>query len=211
MVQPSTLSLTAIPTRRLVVAITGASGAIYAMRFLEEAAKHYTEIYLAVSDQALQVIRLETGRRVDEQNLSAETLLGRSCPALRFVDKKDYFSPPASGSFRHDGMVIVPCSMGTAARIANGISDDLVTRAADVCLKERRKLILVPRETPWNLIHLRNMTQLAEAGATILPAAPGFYHRPQTINDLADQIVGRILHHLGIDHQLVPEWQHSED
>ena len=119
------------------------------------------------------------------------------------MDKKDYFSPPASGSFRHDGMVIVPCSMGTAARIAHGISDDLVTRAADVCLKERRKLILVPRETPWNLIHLRNMTLLAEAGATIVPAAPGFYHKPKSIDDLVDFMVGRILQQLGIEQTLI--------
>lgn len=199
------------PARRLVVAITGASGAPYAVRFLQEAIHHYAEIYVAASDQALQVISLETGRAVNAQSLSAETLLGFSTPVLKFVDKKDYFSPPASGSFRHDGMVIVPCSMGTAARIANGISDDLITRAADVCLKERRKLILVPRETPWNLIHLRNMTQLAEAGAVILPAAPGFYHRPQTLDDLIAQVVGRILQQLGIEQQLVPQWQYTEE
>ncbi len=197
-------------TRRLVVAITGASGAPYAIRFLEEASRHYEEIYLTLSDQALQVISLETGRAVNASNLSAETLLGHSCPSLRFVNKKDYFSPPASGSFRHDGMVIVPCSMGTAGRIANGISDDLVTRAADVCLKERRKLILVPREMPWNLIHLRNMMQLAEAGAIILPACPGFYHRPQTIDDLVNHVVGRILQQLGIEQTLVPQWQFEE-
>ena len=198
-------------TGRLVVAITGASGAPYAIRFLEEASRYYREIYVMLSDQALQVISLETDRAVNVRSLSAETLLGHPCPALRFLDKKDYFSPPASGSFRHDGMVIVPCSMGTAGRIANGISDDLVTRAADVCLKERRKLILVPRETPWNLIHLRNMTQLAEAGATILPAAPGFYHKPQTISDLVDHVVGRILQQLGIEQTLVPQWQFTEE
>jgi 4-hydroxy-3-polyprenylbenzoate decarboxylase len=197
--------------RRLVTAITGASGAPYAVRFLEEAANYYHEIYVAVSDQALQVISLETGRTVTPSTLSAETLLGRPCPALKFVDKKDYFSPPASGSFRHDGMVIVPCSMGTAGRIANGISDDLVTRAADVCLKEGRKLILVPRETPWSLIHLRNLTQLAEAGATILPAAPGFYHKPRSIDDLVNHVVGRILQQLGIEQKLVPQWQVQED
>lgn len=198
-------------TGRLVVAITGASGAPYALRFLEEASRYYTEIYVALSDQALQVISLETDRVVNSRNLSAETLLGHPCPSLRFIDKRDYFSPPASGSFRHDGMVIVPCSMGTAGRIANGISDDLITRAADVCLKERRKLILVPRETPWNLIHLRNMTQLAEAGAIILPAAPGFYHKPQTIADLVDHVVGRILQQLGIEQTLAPQWQFPEE
>lgn len=135
-------------TGRLVVAITGASGAPYAIRFLQVATKHYREIYVALSDQALQVISIETGRAINARSLSVETLLGFSSDAIRFVDKKNYFSPPASGSFLHDGMVIVPCSMGTAGRIANGISDDLVSRAADVCLKEGRKLILVPRETP---------------------------------------------------------------
>jgi 4-hydroxy-3-polyprenylbenzoate decarboxylase len=181
------------------------------VRFLQEAVQHFAEIYLALSDQALQIISLETGRAVNAHNLSAETLLGFATPVLKFVDKKDYFSPPASGSFRHEGMVIVPCSMGTAGRIANGISDDLITRAADVCLKERRKLILVPRETPWNLIHLRNLTQLAEAGAIILPAAPGFYHKPQTVEDLVNHVVGRILQQLGIEQKLVPQWQYTEE
>jgi 4-hydroxy-3-polyprenylbenzoate decarboxylase len=101
--------------------------------------------------------------------------------------------------------------MGTAGRIANGISDDLITRAADVCLKERRPLILVPRETPWNLIQLRNMTQLAEAGATILPACPGFYHNPQTIDDLMDHVVARILQQVGIEQRLVAEWRHEDE
>jgi flavin prenyltransferase len=197
-------------TKRLVVAITGASGARYAIRFLECAVRHYAEVYLAVSDQAVQVIGLETGREVGAPPLTVERLLGFASDAIRLVDKRDYFSPPASGSFNHDGMVIVPCSMGTAGRIAHGISDDLITRAADVCLKEKRKLILVPRETPWSLVHLRNLTLLAQAGATILPAAPGFYHRPQTIDDLVDHVVGRILQQLGIDDKLVPEWQHEE-
>ena len=198
-------------TGRLVVAITGASGAPYALRFLQEATRHYKEIYVALSDQALQVISVETGRVVNSRTLSAQTLLGFDSDVIRFVDKRDYFSPPASGSFRHDGMVIVPCSMGTASRIAHGISDDLVTRAADVCLKERRKLILVPRETPWSLIHLRSLTLLAEAGATILPAAPGFYHKPKTIDDLVDFMVARILQQLGIDQTLMPQWQYNEE
>ena len=195
---------------RLVVAITGASGAPYALRFLQEATRHYQEIYVALSDQAYQVIGVETGRGITAQNISAQSLLGFNSDVIRFVNKKDYFSPPASGSFRHDGMVIVPCSMGTAARIAHGISDDLITRAADVCLKERRPLILVPRETPWNLVHLRNMTQLAEAGATILPAAPGFYHKPQSLDDLVDFIVARILQQLGIEQKLTSQWQYEE-
>ena len=197
-------------TGRLVVAMTGASGAIYAVRFLLQAARRYERIYVMASDQALQVACTELGRVVNPQALSAESLLGQPVDNIEFLDRKDYFTPPASGSFRHDGMVIVPCSMGTAGRIANGISDDLVTRAADVCLKERRKLILVVRETPWNLVHLRNMTQLTEAGATILPASPGFYHQPKTVEDLADFIVARIMQQLGIEQEVLPQWQFAE-
>jgi 4-hydroxy-3-polyprenylbenzoate decarboxylase len=140
-----------------------------------------------------------------------ESLLGKPYDNISLVDRKDYFSPPASGSFRHDGMVIVPCSMGTAGRIAHGISDDLVTRAADVCLKERRRLILVVREMPWSLVHLRNLTQVAEAGATILPASPAFYYRPQTVEELVDTVVARILQQLGIEQKVVPQWQFKEE
>jgi 4-hydroxy-3-polyprenylbenzoate decarboxylase len=198
-------------SRRLVVGITGASGAPYAVRFLQVAVQHFDEIYLTISDQAQQVIELETGRKVDIERFTPESLIDAPTNVIRFVDRKDYFSPAASGSFMHDGMVIVPCSMGTAGRIANGISDDLLTRAADVCLKERRRLVLVPRETPWNLIQLRNMTRLAEAGAVILPASPGFYNQPNTIEELVDQVVARILQQLGIHQKLVPQWQHGED
>ena len=197
-------------TGRLVVAMTGASGAIYAVRFLRAAAQHYKQIYLSVSEQALQVANTELDMAVTTQNLTVEALLGNKCDNITLIDRKNYFSPPASGSFRHDGMVVVPCSMGTAGRIANGISDDLVTRAADVCLKERRKLILVVRETPWNLIHLRNLTQLTEAGATVLPASPGFYYKPKTIEELVDTIVARILQQLGVDQTEAPQWQFSE-
>jgi 4-hydroxy-3-polyprenylbenzoate decarboxylase len=206
-----------VSTGRLVVAITGASGAIYAQRFLLQAVQHFERIYLMVSDQAIQVMATELGLNVQPDTFKPSDLLvaNEALPELshdriELLDRKNYFSPPASGSFRHDGMVIVPCSMGTAGRIANGISDDLVTRSADVCLKEKRPLILVPRETPWNLIHLRNLTQLAEAGATILPAAPSFYNRPTSIEDVADTVVARILQQLGIDQKVVPEWQFTE-
>ena len=185
--------------KRLVVAVTGASGAIYAVRFLEQAVRHCDEIYLTLSSNADSVLKTERDKQWG-------SLLG-ALPNVKLLSRKDYFTPPASGSFRHDGMVIVPCSMGTAGRIAGGISDDLTTRAADVCLKEGRKLILVPREMPWNLIHLRNLTALAEAGATILPASPAFYHQPQTIDDLVDTVVARILQNLGIEHNLHAEWK----
>ncbi len=193
-------------TGRLVVAVTGASGAIYAQRFLRHVAKVYEEVFLMLSDQAIQVAATELKVQLDRSNFCTKNWLGESFETIRLADNKSFFSPPASGSFRHDGMVIVPCSMGTAGRIAGGISDDLVTRAADVCLKERRPLILVPREMPWNLIMLRNMTQLAEAGATILPACPAWYSNPATLEDLADTVVARILQQLGCSHDLQREW-----
>jgi flavin prenyltransferase len=193
-------------TGRLVVGVTGASGAIYAQRFLIQAARHFSEIYLTLSEQAVQVAATELGVAPRKKEFSTVEWLGAEYPQIRLMDDKNYFTPPASGSFRHDGMVIVPCSMGTAGRIANGISDDLVTRSADVCLKEGRKLILVPREMPWNLIMLRNLTQLAEAGATIMPACPAWYQKPQSLEELADTVVARILQSLGIEQALMKEW-----
>ncbi|HMS54751.1 MAG TPA: flavin prenyltransferase UbiX [Fimbriimonadaceae bacterium] len=193
-------------TGRLVVAVTGASGAIYAQRLLREAAKQFEEIYLTLSDQAIQVAETELGVSLDRERFSTVNWLGADLPNVRLLDRKNYFTPPASGSFRHDGMVVVPCSMGTIGRIANGISDDLTTRAADVCLKERRPLIVVPREMPWNLIMLRNLTQLAEAGATILPASPAWYTNPKTLEDLADTVVARILQALNVEQSLQKEW-----
>jgi 4-hydroxy-3-polyprenylbenzoate decarboxylase len=141
---------------------------------------------------------------------TARELIGSDAPQIRFCRTNDYFTPPASGSFRHSGMVIIPSSMGTAGRIASGVSDDLTTRAADVCLKEKRPLVLVVRETPFNLIHLRNLTTLAEAGATILPAVPAFYHRPQTIEELVDTVVARTLQAVGVAQDLMGEWRHGE-
>ncbi|HVK06536.1 MAG TPA: flavin prenyltransferase UbiX [Armatimonadaceae bacterium] len=196
------------PERRLVVAITGASGAIYGVRFLRQAVRHFDEIYVTLSSNAPSVLATELGLSLSKPP-AAHELLGCDAPQVRFCDTSNYFTPPASGSFRHAGMVVIPCSMGTAGRIANGISDDLTTRAADVCLKEKRKLVLVIRETPWNLIHLRNMTQLAEAGATILPAAPSFYNAPKTIEDVVDTIVARTLQAVGVDQDLVGEWKHG--
>ena len=193
-------------TGKLVVGVTGASGAIYAQRFLIQAAKYYSEILLMMSEQAFQVSATELGVVPKREPWSTQAWLGQEYPQIKLLNPKDYFTPPASGSFRHDGMVIVPCSMGTAGRIANGISDDLLTRSADVCLKEGRKLIVVPREMPWNLIMLRNLTQLAEAGATIMPASPAWYHKPTTLEDLADTVVARILQSLGIEQKLMAEW-----
>jgi len=195
-----------MPTGRLVVAVTGASGAIYAQRFLQQVARKFERVYLILSDQAIQVAATELGVAPKREGFSTKEWLGEDFPNITLLDSKNYFTPPASGSFRHDGMVIVPCSMGTAGRIANGISDDLVTRAADVCLKERRPLIVVPREMPMNVIMLRNLTTLAEAGAIVLPAAPAWYSNPKTLEELADTVVARILQNLGVDQDLHKEW-----
>lgn len=197
-------------TGRLIVGITGASGAIYAQRFLRHAAAAYQEIYLMMSEQAIQVTSTELGIHLDRGNLDFQSWLGISGANIQLLEPKNYFTPPASGSFRHDGMVIVPCSMGTIGRIANGISDDLLSRSADVCLKEGRRLILVPREMPWNLIMLRNLTQIAEAGGTILPASPAWYTNPTTLEDLADTVVARILQVLGVPQTLQKQWM-AED
>lgn len=197
-------------TGKLVVGVTGASGAIYAQRFLLQAAKHFEEIFLILSRQAPMVAETELRVFLDKENFSTRQWLGENVTNIHLLDDKDYFTPPASGSFRHDGMVIIPCSMGTGGRIANGISDDLMTRAADVCLKEGRKLILVPREMPWNLIHLRNFTRLAEAGAAIVPASPSWYHQPKTLEDLADTVVARVLQALGIEQKILSQWM-AED
>ncbi len=192
--------------KKLVVGVTGASGAIYTKRFLMHACKYYEEIFLIMSRQAYQVIDTELGIPISKENFNINEWLGADYPQIKLMDEKNYFCPPASGSFRHDGMVIIPCSMGTAGRIANGISNDLLTRSADVCLKENRKLILVPREMPWNLIMLRNFTSLAESGATIVPASPAWYHHPKNFNDLADTVVSRVLQLLGIDQDIFAQW-----
>ncbi len=162
-----------------------------------------------LSRQAIQVAETELGIRLDRAAFSTKEWLGAEFENIQLLDEKNYFTPPASGSFSHDGMVIVPCSMGTIGRIAHGISDDLVTRSADVCLKEGRKLIVVPREMPWNVIMLRNLTTLAEAGVTVLPACPAWYTRPASLEELADTVVARILQHLGVKQTLMKEWMHE--
>lgn len=164
-----------------------------------------------LSNQAIDVAITELNITINRANFDTKTWLGQTFDNVKLLDEKNYFTPPASGSFRHDGMVIVPCSMGTAGRIANGISNDLLSRSADVCLKEKRPLILVPREMPWNLIHLRNMTQLAEAGATILPASPAWYQKPQSLEDLADTVVARILQQLGVEQNVMPQWMIDDE
>ncbi|MBS1706959.1 MAG: UbiX family flavin prenyltransferase [Armatimonadetes bacterium] len=194
----------------LVVGITGASGSIYAQRFLREAVLRYKRIFLILSDQANQVAHQELGYTIPTEPFDTTQWLGQHYSNIELLNSKNYFTPPASGSFMHDGMVILPCSMGTVGRIANGISNDLLTRSADVCLKENRKLILVPREMPFNVIHLRNLTSLAEAGATIIPASPAWYGQPKCLEDLADTVVARILTLLGQEQTLFKEWMSGD-
>lgn len=181
-----------------MVAISGASGAIYAKRLLEVLPQAYDTIYLSASDNAVSIMLDEIGI-----NSLSEICCG---DAYQILDSGDLTAPPASGSHDYDGLVVIPCSMGVVGRIASGVSNDLVTRAADVCLKERRKLVLVVRETPFSLIHLRNMTALTEAGAVVLPAAPAFYNKPQSIDNLVDFVVDRVLQSLGLDIRLTKGW-----
>ena len=190
----------------VVMAVTGASGAPYAVRLLEQLVRAGRDVSLIVSAHGWRLLRLEAGI----QDISALAVRVSAQGWERHVtvyDDGDRGAAPASGSARTSGMVICPCSMGTLSAISAGTSRSLIERAADVTLKERRRLIVVPRETPLSLIHLRNLTLLAEAGATVIPAAPGFYHRPERVSDLVDFVVQRVLDHLDLDIQVGPRWQ----
>jgi len=200
-----------VKPRRLIVAVTGASGALYAVRLLKACLEAGLDLDLVVSDYGRRLLIEECG-----WNLKTDTphvWLDRAYGEQQRQGKVDLHAAGdmgaalASGSRSWRGMVVVPCSMKTLAGIANGHASNLIERAADVSLKEQRSLILVPRETPMNLIHLENMTRAARAGATIVPAMPAFYPRPETFEDLADFIAGRILSLLGIEHELFPPWK----
>ncbi|MFN8653073.1 MAG: flavin prenyltransferase UbiX [Gemmatimonadales bacterium] len=188
----------------VVVAITGASGAPYAVRLLEVLVRNKVPTWLIISSHGWRLLTSETGI-TDDKELKAAT--GGDWSSITFYPDTDRGALPASGSAKSAGMVICPCSMGTVAAIAAGTSRSLVERAADVALKERRKLILVPRETPLSLIHLRNLTAVTEAGAVVIPAAPGFYHQPTKISELVDFIVQRVLDQLGLEIEIAPRWQ----
>lgn len=192
----------------IVVAITGASGSIYGLRLVEELLASGRRVTLLLSANGLAVLRHETGLDWADDFALRQAQVQRhfGSELLEHVAVNDLFASIASGSAAPAALVVVPCSMGSAARIAAGTSDSLIERVADVVLKERRQLIVVPRETPLNRIHLRNLLTLNEAGAEILPAMPGFYHRPQTLEQLVDQLVAKILDRLGVEHQLVPRW-----
>jgi flavin prenyltransferase len=198
--------------QKLVVAVCGASGVIYGIRLLRALVIHPVEVFLVVSSAGRGVMDHEIGKMAEPVHrfLKNSGAQFHEQAAIFEIDPDDFFAPIASGSFRHDGMVIAPCSMNTLAAIASGITDNLIHRAADVCLKERRPLILLPRETPLSRIHLKNMHSLAKVGAVIMPPCPGFYNRPQTIDDLVDSVVARVLDHLGLSHNLSKPWQGKE-
>src|SRR5215475_1581587 len=200
----------------LTVAITGASGAIYAHRTLIHLAASgvVDRINLIVSDSAKTVAMVELGfdlRGADEKKISDWIDLPPNAKMLRLHRLDNMEATPSSGSHPQAGMIIVPCSMGTLGAIASGAGNNLIHRAADVTLKEGRKLVLVPRETPYNAIHLENMLKLSRAGAHILPASPGFYHRPQTIEALVDHLCYRILDQLGIPHSTATRWRGEKE
>jgi 4-hydroxy-3-polyprenylbenzoate decarboxylase len=189
----------------VVMAITGASGAPYAVRLLEQLIAADREVWLIVSSHGLRLLRTEM--EIDSVDALRNRVGADGWRRLvKIYDDADRGAAPASGSTRNAGMVICPCSMGTLSAISVGASRSLVERAADVMLKERRPLVLVPRETPLSAIHLQNMLRLSRAGAVILPAAPGFYNRPQSIQELVDFIVARVLDQLGVEHALARRW-----
>ena len=194
----------------IVMALTGASGAPYGIRLLEQLVAAERPVRLIVSSHGFRLLRTES-EVGDIAGLRAHIGEGAFDRFVTVHDDADRGAAPASGSSRTAGMVICPCSMGTIASIAAGTSRSLVERAADVTLKERRPLLLVPRETPLSAIHLENMLRLTRAGAIIMPAAPGFYHRPTRISDLVDFMVARILDHLDIPQTLAPRWGESRD
>lgn len=184
------------PTKRIIVAITGATGVVYGVRLLQTLRSAGVETHCLISDAGVL-------------NLHQELALKRK-DAEAFADVvhnvRDVGASIASGSFQSDGMIIAPCSMKTLAAVAHGLSDNLITRAADVVLKERRRLVLMVRETPFNLAHLRNMTAVTEMGGIIFPPLPGFYHRPASIEEMVDHTVGRVLDLFDVEHQLTPRW-----
>jgi 4-hydroxy-3-polyprenylbenzoate decarboxylase len=192
-----------------ILAVTGASGSAYGLRVLEQLLSKGHDVVLTMTEAGRDVTAHEIGFELPAEEPASAVLKFLELPAecgLRVACPGDLFDPIASGSHRADAMLVAPASMGFCASVAAGLGSDLPERAADVMLKEKRPLVFVPRETPLSLIHLRNLTTLAEAGATILPAMPAFYQRPATIDDQINFIAGRVLDQLGIEHDLFPRW-----
>ena len=194
--------------KKIIVAICGASGVIYGIRLLKALLERPVNVKLIISKAGEEVLKHETDYNGTDFKsfLKKEGIELHPEAKLECYQPNDLFAPPASGSFRHNGMVIAPCSMKTLGTISSGIADNLIHRAADVCLKEKRPLILIPRETPLNLIHLKNMVRVVQAGATIMPPSPSFYFQPKTINELVDTVIARVLDHIGIRQSIVKQW-----
>ncbi len=193
--------------KKLAVGITGASGAVYGVRLVRELLKGGHLVHLMITEAGWQVFRDELDWPCEDREAVIRERFAVDLPGeLRYWTLRDFSSPVASGSYRCDGMIIIPCSMGTLSGIANGASGNLLERAADVMLKEGRPLVIVPRETPLTSIHLENMLKLSRAGARIVPAMPGYYHRPQTMDDLIHFVVGKVLDVLDIPHTLFRRW-----
>lgn len=196
--------------KTITLAFTGASGMPYGMRLLECLLQSGQRVHLVYSQAAQIVARQEMEMVLPNRPQDAERMLcerfGQFSGELHVFGRDDWYAPMASGSNPGDAMVICPCTMGTLAKIAAGISDDLIARAADVMLKEKRTLILAPREMPFSVIHLENMLKLARAGAVIMPPNPGFYYMPASVQDMVDFVVARILDHLGVENTLLPRW-----
>lgn len=192
----------------LSVGISGASGAAYAVRFLQvlDELPQVEKVHLVISSNGFTLLKHETSISVSPQNFQIAKIIGHESSKFKFYDNMNFYSPIASGSYPTEGMVVVPCSTGSLGNIASGTSNNLIQRGAEVALKERRKLVLVIRETPLSLIHLENCLRITQAGGVILPAAPGFYHRPAQITDLVDFVVARILDQLRLDHQISKRW-----
>ncbi|MYC76882.1 UbiX family flavin prenyltransferase [Candidatus Poribacteria bacterium] len=194
--------------KRLIVGITGASAGIYGVRLLQVLTEQEDiEIHLTISSSGARALSEELQIEVDLDNFKLESLIGVSSLRVVYHHESDIAAPIASGSFRTEGMVVVPCSMGSIASIAGGISRNLIQRAADVCIKENRKLVVVPRETPLSPIHLENMLKLSRLGVCVLPAMPGFYHYPKNVDDLLNFVVTKILDQFGIDTKLIQRWK----
>lgn len=197
-------------SKAIAIAITGASGAQYAMRLLDCLLRTGRQVYLMISQAGQLVLRMELDLDIPARPADAERFLNARLHAapgqLRVFGRQQWTAPVASGSNPPQAMVVCPCTMATLGTIAAGIGADLIERAADVMIKERRPLILMVRETPFSALHLENMLRLARLGVVIMPANPGFYHKPQGVEDLVDFMVARILDHLGIEHDLLPRW-----
>ena len=194
-----------------IVGVTGASGMPYSLKLLDVLEQVCDEVHVVFSEAALRVLQEEEGKKLKPSRLSSEALIDRESDKLFFYDNKDIGAAIASGSFLTNGMVIVPCSMGTLGAVSNGLCQNLIHRAADVVLKEGRELVIVPRETPLSAIHLENMLKLSRMGTRVVPAMPGFYQQPESLSDLVDMMVMKILDQMGIHRELVPRWGRDKE